>query len=79
MKKVELNMNENEKYMIIKKLIENGETPTGKKRAAVRIGCSLRHVYRLINHYKTQGKAGFVHKNKGKRLRQKRIRKRSTP
>lgn len=63
-RKVILNMNENEKYKIIKKLVE---TNGNKKRAAVKLNCSIRTINRLIIKYNTEGKAGFSHKNRGKR------------
>lgn len=53
-------MNENEKYLTIKKLVEiNGN----KQTAALKIGCTPRHVNRLIAGYKASGKAFFVHGN----------------
>lgn len=63
MRKVILNMNENEKYLTIKKLVE---TNGNKKRAAMHLGCSERHVNRMINGYKEKGKAFFVHGNRGR-------------
>ncbi|CUP46103.1 Uncharacterised protein [Roseburia hominis] len=53
MRKVELRMNEQNKYEIIKKLIE---TNGNKKRAATRLGCTVRTINRLIIKYKEQGK-----------------------
>jgi len=64
MRKVNLNMKENEKYKIIKKLVE---TDGNKKRAAISIGCTTRHINRLIKGYKDKGKEFFVHGNKGKK------------
>jgi len=64
MRKVNLNMKENEKYKIIKKLVE---TNGNKKRAAISIGCTTRHINRLIKGYKDKGKEFFVHGNKGKK------------
>ena len=49
--------------MIIKKLVE---TNGNKKRAAIKLGCSTRTINRLIIKYKTQGKAAFVHGNRGR-------------
>lgn len=63
MRKVELRVNEENKYMIIKKLVE---TNGNKKRAAIKLGCSTRTINRLILKYKTQGKAAFVHGNRGR-------------
>ena len=57
-------MNENQKYEIIKKVIE---TNGNKKTAALKIGCSERHINRLIKGYKEEGKAFFVHGNRGRK------------
>jgi len=57
-------LNENEKYEIIKKLVD---TNGNKQRAAKKLGCSPRHIYRLINGYRTYGKAFFVHGNRGRK------------
>ena len=54
-------MNENQKYEVIKKLVE---TNGNKKTAALKIGCSERHINRLIKGYKEQGKAFFIHGNR---------------
>lgn len=64
MKKVGLNMKENEKYKIIKKLVE---TDGNKQRALAKIGCSNRHLNRLIAGYAEHGKAYFVHGNRGRK------------
>ena len=57
-------MNEQQKYKVIKKLVdENGN----KNRAAVTLGITLRQVNRLILAYKKQGKAAFVHGNRGRK------------
>ena len=37
-----------------------------KKRAAVKLGCTIRTINRLITVYVMEGKQGFSHKNKGK-------------
>ena len=63
MRKVVLRMNEENKYLIIKKLVE---TNGNKKRAAVKLGCTLRTVNRLILKYKNEGRSGFVHGNRGR-------------
>ena len=44
MKKVELRMNEQNKYEIIKKLVETDEN---KKRAATKLGCTVRIINNL--------------------------------
>ncbi len=62
-RKVLLTMDENQKYEIIKKLVE---TNGNKKTAALKIGCSDRHINRLIKGYKEKGKAFFIHGNRGR-------------
>jgi transposase len=62
MKKVELTMNAQEKYEIIKSTVQNGN----KLRAAVKLGCTVRHINRLINKYQQEGKAAFIHGNTGR-------------
>lgn len=63
MRKVELRMNELEKYKIIKELIEH---KGNKKRAALRLGLTVRQINRLIIIYKEKGKAGFIHGNRSR-------------
>jgi transposase len=63
-RKVQLKLNEHHKYEIIKKLVETGGN---KQAAALKIGCSLRHIYRLIHGYQTQGKSFFQHGNNGRK------------
>ena len=58
MRKVILRMKEQDKYDVIKKLVDHGEN---KKRAALNLGLTVRQINRLINKYKEQGKSGFVH------------------
>ncbi|MDT6423067.1 ISNCY family transposase, partial [Enterococcus faecium] len=64
MRKVVLRMNEDFKYSVIKKLVDSNGN---KKRAALQLNCSIRTINRLIIKYKSQGKAGFVHKNRGRK------------
>ena len=64
MRKVELNMTEQSKYEIIKRLVE---TNGNKKAAALKLNCSVRHVNRLIKGYLEEGKAFFEHGNKGRK------------
>lgn len=64
MRKVLLNMNEQQKYEIIKSLVENNGN---KDRAALKLGCTKRHINRLIQKYKSHGKAAFIHGNKGRK------------
>lgn len=64
MRKVELTMNEQKKYEVIKSLVDHNGN---KNRAAVELGCSRRHINRLIKKYKEQGKEAFIHGNKGRK------------
>jgi len=63
-RKVELNMTEELKYQIIKKLVE---TNGNKNVAALKLNCTTRHVNRLIKGYLEEGKAFFQHGNKGRK------------
>lgn len=63
-RKVNLNMTEDFKYQIIKKLVE---TSGNKKAASLRIGCSVRHINRMIKGYRSKGKDFFIHGNKGRK------------
>lgn len=64
MRKVELRMNEEYKYKIIKKLVE---TNGNKKRAAIKLNRSIRQVDRMITGYKEKGKEYFIHGNRGRK------------
>ena len=61
MRKVILRMNEQHKYEVIKNLVDNSGN---KKRAAIELNCTIRTINRLIIKYKSEGKAGFIHKNR---------------
>ena len=63
MRKIELGMNELEKYEVIKKLVD---TNGYKHRAANKLDVTLRTINRLIKKYKEGGKAGFIHGNRGR-------------
>jgi len=63
-RKVNLTIDENEKYITIKKLIESD---VSKERAAIHLNCTIRHVNRMIKGYKENGKEYFVHGNRGKK------------
>src|SRR5665648_246258 len=63
MKKVILRMNEELKYKIIKKLVD---TNGNKLRAAIELGCTQRHINRMIQGYKREGKIFFLHGNRDK-------------
>ena len=62
MRKVELRMNEKEKYDVIKELVVHN---SNKNRAAKKLGISRRQIDRLIIKYKEKGKSGFVQGNRG--------------
>ena len=62
MRKVELRMNEQEKYETIKELVDHNGN---KNRAAKKLGLSRRQIDRLIIKYKENGKSSFVHGNRG--------------
>ena len=62
MRKVELRVNEKEKYDVIKELVDHNGN---KNRASEKLGISKRQVNRLIIKYKEKGKSGFVHGNRG--------------
>ncbi len=64
MKRIELRMNEQEKYDVIKSLVDHNGN---KNAAAIKLGCTVRTVNRMIQRYKEQGKAGFVHGNRGRK------------
>lgn len=63
-------MNEKEelKYITTRKIINNEITI---KEAMYILNQSRRNVNRLVNKYKTEGKDGFIHKNKGKENKNK--------
>lgn len=63
MRKVELRMNEQERYEVIKELVDHNGN---KNRASKKLGISIRQINRLIIIYKEKGKSGFVHGNRGK-------------
>lgn len=64
MKGIELRMNEQEKYEVIKTLVDHNGN---KKAAALKLGCTLRTINRMIQKYKNQGKSAFVHGNRGRK------------
>ena len=63
-RKVELNMNEQNKYDVVKTLVDHNGN---KQRAALKLGITVRHLNRLINGYKKYGKEFFVHGNRGRK------------
>ena len=65
MRKLELTLKENQKYQIIKKLVE---TNGNKERARIKLGFkSIRQINRLIAGYKEYGKEFFIHGNRGRK------------
>ena len=58
-----LNMDQREKYEIIKKLIE---TDGNKHAAALRCGCTVRTINRLIRLFHGKGESAFIHGNTGR-------------
>lgn len=60
MRKVTLSMKAQEQYEIIKRLADDH---ISKKYAAVKIGCTTRHINRLLKKYQEHGKVAFVHGN----------------
>ena len=58
-------MDEQKKYEVIKMLAEH---PDGNKdRAALTLGCTRRHINRMLAGYRAQGKGFFIHGNKGRK------------
>ena len=62
-RKVKLRMDEEKKYMVIKKLVDSDGN---KDRAALELGVTKRHINRMIRGYREQGKAFFLHGNRGR-------------
>lgn len=57
-------MDEQKKYEVIKSLADH---PHGNKdRAALILGCTKRHINRMLKGYREQGRAFFIHGNKGR-------------
>lgn len=63
-RKVDLRMNEELKYEVIKKLVDSNGN---KQRAAIELNCTVRNINRMINGYKEKGKAFFIHGNRGRK------------
>ena len=64
MQEVKLRMNEQEKYEVIKELVDHNGN---KNRASQKLGLSRRQINRLIIIYKEKGKSGFIHGNRSKK------------
>ena len=63
MKKIILTPMEENKYNIIKELVDHSGN---KRRAALKLNCSIRTINRLITRYKSEGKSSFSHGNRGR-------------
>ena len=59
-------MNEQRKYEVIKGLVDHPDT-ANKDRAALILGCTKRHINRMIQGYIKDGKAFFIYGNRGKK------------
>lgn len=59
-------MNEQKKYEVIKNLADHIDT-ANKDRAALILGCTKRHINRMIQGYLKNGKEFFIHGNRGKK------------
>ena len=64
MRKVELRMNEQMKYEVIKELVDHNGN---KNRASRKLGLSRRQIDRLIVKYQENGKSAFVHGNRSRK------------
>jgi len=64
MRKVELRMNEQMKYEIIRRVAFK---EISVHRAAVQLNCTVRTVYNLVKKYREHGKAGFIHGNRNRK------------
>ena len=62
MRKVELRMNEQEKYEVIKELVDHNGN---KNWASKKLGISRRQIDLFIIKYKENGKSSFIHGNRG--------------
>ena len=64
-RKAELSMDEQKKYEVIKALADH--PAPNKQRAAITLGCTVRHINRMLRGYNEQGKTYFIHGNKGRK------------
>lgn len=58
-------MDEQKKYEVIKGLADHPNP--NKHRAALELDCTVRHINRMLAGYRKQGKAFFVHGNRGRK------------
>ena len=61
MRKIELTMNEQTKYEMVKQFVDNGERNI--KRLSIKLNCSLKTAYNYVAKYKATGKEAFSHGN----------------
>ena len=61
MRKIELTMNEQTKYEMVKQFVDNGERNI--KRLSIKLNCSLKTAYNYVAKYKANGKEAFSHGN----------------
>ena len=59
-------MDGQKKYEVIKNLADHPDSGS-KNRAALAIGCTRRHVNRMLAGYRREGKSYFIHGNKGRK------------
>ena len=64
-RKVELSMDEQKKYEVIKSLADH--LAPNKQRAAITLNCSVRHINRMLKGYREHGKEYFIHGNRGRK------------
>ena len=58
-------MDEQKKYEVIKSLTDHSNP--NKQRAALTLGCTVRHINRMIKGYRELGKEYFIHGNRGRK------------
>ena len=58
-------MDEQKKYEVIKLLADHPNP--NKERAAITLGCTVRHINRMLKGYKNHGKEFFIHGNRGRK------------
>ena len=61
---INLRMNEQQAYKVIKDLVDHGGN---KIRSALTLGCTRRTIDRHIAGYRSEGKAYFIHGNRGRK------------
>ena len=64
-RKVNLSMDEQKKYEVIKSLTDHSNP--NNQRAALTLGCTVRHINRMIKGYRELGKEYFIHGNRGRK------------